>query len=70
MVQRIIFSGRVLKDEDTLETSGITDGVQVHLVSINRNQGGSAGGAPAANPASSEPAPQRSAFIESASLLR
>eukprot|EP00041_Stephanoeca_diplocostata_P021441 m.499606 g.499606 ORF g.499606 m.499606 type:complete len:383 (+) comp21826_c0_seq3:85-1233(+) len=62
--QRIIFSGRVLKDEDTLETSGISDGVQVHLVSINRGQASAAAARPGSNPAAAGTAPPRSLFAD------
>ncbi|KAJ3373023.1 hypothetical protein HDU91_001176 [Kappamyces sp. JEL0680] len=58
--QRLIFAGKVLKDEDTLETYKLKDGNTIHLVRGNKPKqaapASSAAPAPAAAPASS-PAP-------------
>lgn len=61
--QRLIYSGRVLKDPDTLASYKIKDGNTVHLVkgadsNARQNpadQGGSATGSNATNPASNVP---------------
>jgi len=61
--QRLIYSGRVLKDQDTLSSYKIKDGHTVHLVkgaeSNQRqdpaNQGGTATGSGTSNPASNVP---------------
>jgi ubiquilin len=47
--QRLIFSGRVLKDTDTLSSANIKDGHTIHLV---RGAASNARQAPAAQPAS------------------
>ncbi|KAF7714565.1 Uncharacterized protein PECH_006115 [Penicillium ucsense] len=53
--QRLIYSGRVMKDSDTLEAYKIKDGHTIHLVkSAASNQQHSATGAPS-NPAASGP---------------
>lgn len=48
--QRLIFSGRVLTDDQTLEAAGLNDGVQVHLVSIQARAAPAAPATPVAQP--------------------
>lgn len=58
--QRLIYSGRVLKDPDTLASYKIKDGNTVHLVkgaeSNQRQQPGAQGGAVSANAGQANPA--------------
>jgi ubiquilin len=48
--QRLIFSGRVLKDEDSLETYKIADGHTVHMVKGAAQRGATSGGAGGSTP--------------------